>query len=154
MSSGPSRAPPRTPSKPPSRSPISAAQIALFDTRLRGISPNPAAANEDPTMGFNTTVAWTLRWPEAVALAWRNADFREALLRDPRLALFEAFAIEVPPSTHLVVEHDVVSHKRHRAGLATLTMNLPHAPPDHKDAALALGEYLASGTSNPFTLCI
>ena len=129
-----------------------------------------SAREEDPVSGLDTTIKWQMVWLEAIALAWRDAAFKQQLLDNPRAALKEYFNFDLGPYVKLTVREatrpegasELTGTKLEKAfggwnpGNDPLTsemiMALPPAPPV-EDQAVALSFYNASGRAYPFTCC-
>src|SRR5215510_4670869 len=103
---------------------------------------------------------WQEVWIGAVALAWRNPNFRAELLRDARKAIAEHFAYSLPPFLDMTVadggkdpEYGWRVHGEDGWVLpqTKLVMWLPPPPPDIRDQAVALSDYSAAGRTYPFT---
>lgn len=133
---------------------------ALLSTDKNETSP---IKNEKPIEGFATEFEWQIAWQQAIARAWTDAAFKEALLRDPRAALFDAFGFSLPPHLDLVVfdaksagwEPPVAAGKPGQWHLpkTVVVMPLPPPPADEKQQVVALAAYNATGQSTPFTCC-
>lgn len=75
-------------------------------------------------------------WPQCVARAWQDAEFRETLKRDPATTLREAYQFSVPAGISLqVVEGDEVQRTQ---AANTLIMVIPPMPElDMQEVAFA-----------------
>ncbi|MBN1203707.1 MAG: hypothetical protein JXB05_02125 [Myxococcaceae bacterium] len=74
-------------------------------------------------------------WPQCVARAWQDAEFREALKRDPAGTLQESYQFAFPMGVRLeIVEGEAVQQS---ASADTLRMVIPPAPAvDMREVAL------------------
>ncbi|MDY7228948.1 hypothetical protein [Hyalangium rubrum] len=83
-------------------------------------------------------------WPQCVARAWQDAQFREALKRDPAGILFESYQFSLPEGVLLqVVENDM---EVKAAPANTLRMVIPPAPAmDMQEIALIGPDAKAEG---------
>lgn len=116
--------------------------------------------SEDAVWGMDEMAAWQEVWIGAVALAWRNPEFKNQLLRNPRKAIAEHFAYNLPPFLELSIldgskspEYGWRVHGEDGwvLPMTHLEMVLPGPPPDVKDQAVALADYSAAGRTYPFT---
>ncbi|EYF06487.1 BMA_0021/BMA_0022 family TOMM bacteriocin [Chondromyces apiculatus] len=150
------------------------AQIVGASTTLAGRPPpgggggsnvhtsNLSLGGEGTLVAFDQMVRWIHVWPQAVALAWHDAAFKEHLLSDPVLALWNAFNFQFPGGVLLRVQ-DVPAGAPYGTWDGTkgrwtlppiaLTLILPPPPESGSEQAMALGAYASSGRTHPFTLC-
>jgi ribosomally synthesized peptide (two-chain TOMM family) len=99
----------------------------------------------------------------AVALAWRNADFRAALSRNALEALAEYFGYNCPWDLKIVVKDDSHAHWKEASGSGPsqwtslsnniLKLDLPQPPGTVDIRAIALTAYNETGPAYPFTCC-
>ncbi len=74
-------------------------------------------------------------WPQCVARAWQDAQFRETLKRDPANTLREAFQFNIPEGIHLQVVDADEELQAQQAN--TLRMIIPPIPDmDMREIAL------------------
>jgi ribosomally synthesized peptide (two-chain TOMM family) len=116
---------------------------------------------EDNLWAIDEMLEWQETWLAAVALAWRNPDFKRALLKDPRTAIAERFGYNLPPFLKLSLKDGAdlgPTYGWHVQGqdgwvlpVSELEMVLPAPPDDLKDQAVALADYSAAGRTYPFT---
>ncbi|EAU66748.1 hypothetical protein [Stigmatella aurantiaca] len=78
-------------------------------------------------------------WPQCVARAWQDAQFRAALKQDPAATLFESYQFTVPAGVDLqIVESDDAPGEMKAE---TLRMVIPPAPAmDMREVALVGAE--------------
>lgn len=117
-----------------------------------GAVPRPV---ESPLPALEHLFRWMHIMPQMIAMAWRDEEFKNHLLEDAHLTLWNAFAFLVPGGVQFTVEEDpsfVWSGKTWALPKLQVTMNLPPKPAV-EDQAVALGEYGQSGRSTPFTAC-
>jgi ribosomally synthesized peptide (two-chain TOMM family) len=83
-------------------------------------------------------------WPQCVARAWQDTEFREALKRDPERTLQETFQFAFPMGVKLeIVEGEAV---RQSAPADVLRMVIPPAPAvDMREVALASADPCGNG---------
>lgn len=141
------------------------------DTRLTEVTRAAAASQEDPVSGLDTTIQWQMVWLEAIALAWRDEQFKQQLLTDPRATLRRYFNFDLGPYVKLTVREaspppaDADPHPAHKLAHAfggwdpaqdpltsEMIMALPPKPRT-EDQGVALSFYNASGRAYPFTCC-
>ena len=79
-------------------------------------------------------------WPQCVARAWQDTEFREALKRDPARTLEESFQFAFPMGVRLeVIEGEAAQQS---AATDTLRMVIPPAPAvDMREVALTGAEH-------------
>lgn len=145
-----------------SDSDVSQQDIAAFTRSV-------AATEEDPISGLDTAIKWQMVWLEAIALAWRDAGFKELLLANPRAALKDFFNFDLGPYVKLTVreasppegsrppetrlQHAFEGWDPASDPLTSeMIMALPPAP-RLENQAVALSFYNASGRAYPFTCC-
>jgi hypothetical protein len=88
-------------------------------------------------------------WPQCVARVWQDAQFREALKRDPASTLREAYQFAVPAGVVLQVVEDNEVLEAQQAN--TLRMVIPPMPDmDMREIAL-VGTKAGDGCDFPFT---
>jgi hypothetical protein len=89
-------------------------------------------------------------WPQCVARAWQDAQFRAALKQDPAATLFESYQFTVPAGMELqIVESDDAPREMKAQ---TLRMVIPPAPTmDLREVAL-VGAEAHAGSEEPRTL--
>lgn len=125
---------------------------------------------------WEINASWRTVWLKAIARAWKDTNFRKALLDPvgPEAALTKAgfvvpdffkklLKVVVVESSDKSVKHrsdqtdggQFVNGWDDPAGSlkATLTLVLPPAPDKQEDYAIALADYDAGGRVYPFTLC-
>jgi ribosomally synthesized peptide (two-chain TOMM family) len=124
---------------------------------------------EDPVKGLDTTIKWQMVWLEAIALAWRDPEFKKKLLAQPRFTLVEYFNFDLGPYVKLTIRECAppVGNPAAKTRLeqvfggwdpatdplqSEMIMALPPAP-KVEDQAVALSFYNASGRAYPFTCC-
>jgi ribosomally synthesized peptide (two-chain TOMM family) len=117
----------------------------------------------DPLKAYDELAKWERVWIEVVALAWKDADFRKALLEDEgkgaRALIKGKFHFELPPDVEVRVvaaspqEKSWDNHKTHVRAMTQLRLVLPTPPAVAADHAIALSHYVAAGLSMPFTCC-
>lgn len=125
---------------------------------------------EDPIKGLDTTIKWQMVWLEAIALAWRDPEFKAELLKDPRKALRAHFLFDLGPYVKLTVREASPPAGGNPARgtrveqlfngwdpasdplTSEMVMALPPAP-RLEDQGVALAFYNASGRAYPFTCC-
>jgi ribosomally synthesized peptide (two-chain TOMM family) len=98
----------------------------------------------------------------AVALAWHNSDFREAIRRNALGALAEFFGYNCPWDLKIVVKDDATGRWAPGSGSApshwtsltnnVLRLDMP-LPPESDIRAIALTAYNETGPAYPFTCC-
>lgn len=115
---------------------------------------------EDMIWGMDEMLEWQEVWLGAVALAWRDPDFRAELLADARRAIAVHFEYNLPPHLDLTVKE---VPKTGKWGWRTdgedgwvlpsamLTVTLPPPPAKLEDQVVALADYSAAGRTYPFT---
>ncbi|HVV81732.1 MAG TPA: BMA_0021/BMA_0022 family TOMM bacteriocin [Kofleriaceae bacterium] len=128
-----------------------------------------AASQEDPISGLDTTIKWQMVWLEAIALAWRDPEFKAELIKDPRKTLRAHFLFDLGPYVKLTVREATPPAGNNARGTrieqvfngwdpasdpltSEMIMALPPAPAV-EDQAVALSFYNASGRAYPFTCC-
>ncbi|AUX23792.1 hypothetical protein SOCEGT47_043220 [Sorangium cellulosum] len=116
---------------------------------------------DDTTQAWDLWLVWRDVWLSAVALAWRNEQFKRDLLKDPRRALEQQFNYQLPWQMELIVKEgegqwdattDGRAGKWNDLSNMTLTIPLPPAPAA-QDAAIALANYSSLGRAYPFSTC-
>jgi ribosomally synthesized peptide (two-chain TOMM family) len=128
-----------------------------------------ASTQEDPISGLDTTIKWQMVWLEAIALAWRDPEFKAELIQDPRRTLRAHFLFDLGPYVKLTVREATPGDDNASRGTrveklfngwdpasdpltSEMIMALPPAP-KVEDQAVALSFYNASGRAYPFTCC-
>ena len=83
----------------------------------------------------NSTQQFGKIWPQCVARAWQDAEFREALKRDPMGTIRETYQFAFPQGVNLEIVED--SEQMQAAPANTLRMVIP-APPSMDAQQVAL----------------
>lgn len=167
MSKKASQAAPAKPAKPARPAPPKPGKPTEREIAER--TRREAESQEDPIQGLDTTIKWQMVWLEAIALAWRDPQFKAELLANPRKALRGYFNFDLGPYVKLVVREctppaaNATASNKFEAAFggwdpsgdpltSEMIMALPPAPPV-EDQAVALSFYNASGRAYPFTCC-
>lgn len=91
-------------------------------------------------------------WPQCVARAWQDAQFREALKRDPAGTLRESYQFIVPSGVDLQVVDDNEGMKAGTPQANILRMVIPPMP-DMAVGAVALVGPMTNDESKHLTFC-
>jgi len=101
--------------------------------------------NENGPQQSESVSQWQILWIKAVAFAWKDASFKDALIANPRSALEKTFGYTVPAGVTLKVEQ-LGKPLQSPGGLVqedgTVTLPLPAPPDDSADQALALASLM------------
>ncbi len=87
-------------------------------------------------------------WPQCVARAWQDAQFREALKRDPASTLREAYQFSIPAGVVLQVVEDNEVLEAQPAN--TLRMIIPPMPDMEMREIALVGNAPGNGNGPPF----
>lgn len=102
----------------------------------------PTSSNYDTFLQYRAHII------RAIALAWKDHDFKHALTHDPKKALKEALHYDFPYDMDLtIVKHSATWSPEMKQGWVVNTQNtvgltLPPKP-EHGEEAVALAEYNA-----------
>lgn len=92
----------------------------------------------------NHVEQWRAVWYQAVARAWKDDRFKQALVRDARAAIRDTFNFELPDNLDLrVVESPQVPL------LGSVQLGLPAKPANPTDEASSLAELARELSSSP-----
>lgn len=93
-------------------------------------------------------------WPQCVARAWQDTQFREALKRDPAGTLRESYQFVVPTGVDLQVVDDQEGMKAGAQQANTLRMVIPPMPDMAVGAVALIGPDSDDSRRTPFCFSI
>jgi ribosomally synthesized peptide (two-chain TOMM family) len=113
---------------------------------------------------LESALHWQVIWPRAIAMAWADDDFRDALIADPRGVIEETFGYHLSENLDLTIEQATAGTFEREsitpgeddpwAGLPKLKLTLAIPPrPSQQLQAVAITAYQDTGRTYPFTCC-
>jgi ribosomally synthesized peptide (two-chain TOMM family) len=138
---------------------------SAFRFRMLQKPPPGRFAQEDTFDALKAFRDWEPCWLRAVGLAWSKPALKAALIANPHKFLLEQCNYKVPPTLRINVREDLSSNWDDHPDDKTkflwklrpteLTLYLPEPPPKgkEKDWVVALADYDAVGSFEPFTFC-
>jgi ribosomally synthesized peptide (two-chain TOMM family) len=127
-----------------------------------------AATGTDYKPGaLESTMHWQVIWPRAIARAWEDKAFHDALVADPRKAISDHFGYELSEDLDLTVvdapaeaTFDATAEQKPEGTTdpwaklpkLKLTISIPPAP-EPALQAVAITSYQDTGRTYPFTCC-
>ncbi|WP_423382455.1 BMA_0021/BMA_0022 family TOMM bacteriocin [Burkholderia sp. LMG 32019] len=119
-----------------------------------------AKDNANPTL--ESMLEFQKVYLRAIALSWRNHQFKDELLEKPLETLAKYFGYQCPWIIDIEIVKTDGDHgwTEHRDGSATwnlprnvMTVGIPEQPKDPDEEAVALAAYCDAGASYLFTCC-
>jgi ribosomally synthesized peptide (two-chain TOMM family) len=128
--------------------------------KQRQIHPAPKG-QDDTADAYAKAKRWQLIWPQVIAMAWADSEFKKALIDDPHGTILKHFNYELSKELHLKIEvarsgyYNPFHNKEQEdpwqgLPLMELTLYIPPAPPE-KHQAIAVTAYSDTGRTYPMT---